>query len=131
MASDWMENPTMVIENATDIQANMIILRKFVHKLFFHTNGGNIHVQVLVALGEELSTIMQTIGWWLKSTSQGMWLTDLQLAKESTCTGWLLFLAGDYDHEAFSQEIWDFIGVQVAIQLLKMQQNAMSRQNQT
>jgi len=57
---------------------------------------------------------MQTIGWWLKSTFQGMWLTDLQSAKETTCAGWLLFFAGDYDREALSHEIWEFTGVQVA-----------------
>jgi len=64
---------------------------------------------------EDFTTIMQTIGWWLKSTSQGMWLTDLQLAEEAMCMGWLLFLDGDYDHEALMQEIWNFIGIQVAI----------------
>jgi len=32
------------------------------------------------------------------------------------CVGWLLFSAGDYDREALSREIWEFIGVQVAIQ---------------
>jgi len=39
----------------------------------------------------ELSTIMEMIGWWLKSMEQGMWKTDLQLAEEMICTGWLLY----------------------------------------
>jgi len=44
-----------------------------------------------------------------------MWLTDLQSAKETTCAGWLLFSAGDYDQEALSKKIWEFTGVQVAV----------------
>ncbi len=67
------------------------------HKLFLHTTGGDYHIQVLMGSEEDLSTIMQTIGWWLKSTSQGMWLTDLQSVEETTCAGWLLFSVGDYD----------------------------------
>jgi len=31
------------------------------------------------------------------------------------CAGWLLFSARDYDCEALMQEIWNFLGVQVAI----------------
>jgi len=83
--------------------------------LFLHTTGGDCHAQVLMGTNEDFSTIMQTIGWWLKSTSQGMWLTDLQSTEETMCTGWLLFSASDYDQEKLTQEIWNFIGVQVAI----------------
>jgi len=68
-----------------------------------------------MGLEENLATIMQTIGWWVKSTSQGMWLTDLQAAEEMTCTGWLLFSAGNYDREAISRGIGEFTSVQVVI----------------
>jgi len=44
-----------------------------------------------------------------------MWLTDLQSAEETTCAGWLLFSAGNYNKEALMQEIWNFTGVQVTI----------------
>jgi len=44
-----------------------------------------------------------------------MWLMDLQLAEETTCTGWLSFSAGDYDQEELCCEIWEFRGVQVAV----------------
>jgi len=64
---------------------------------------------------DDLTTIMQTIGWWLKSTFQGMWLTDLQSTEEMTCTGWLLFSTSNYNREALSYEIWEFTGMQVAI----------------
>jgi len=114
-ASDREEQPTQLIENPTDIPLTLPILRKFVHKLFLRTNGGEYHIQVLMGSEEDLSTILQTIGWWLKSTSQGMWLTDLQSAEETTCAGWLLFSAGDYDRAELSREIWEFTGVQVAI----------------
>jgi len=68
-----------------------------------------------MGMEEDFSTIMQTIGWWLKSTSQGMWLTDLQSAKDTMCARWLLFSADEYDREALTQEIWNFISVQVTI----------------
>jgi len=71
-AADRMEDPTLLIENTTDVPTNLLLLRKFVHKLFLRTTGGELHVQVLMGSNENLATIMQTIGWWLKSTSQGM-----------------------------------------------------------
>jgi len=85
-----MEHPLLVIENQTDIPT-LLILKKVIHKLLLCTMGGDYHVQVLMGSKENLSTIMQMIGWWVKSTSQGMWMTDLQSAEEMTCAGWLLF----------------------------------------
>jgi len=77
--------------------------------------GGVYCVQVLLGTDNDLETIMETIGWWLKSTEQGMWCTDLQTAEESMCAGWLLFSVDEYDHEALSQEIWNLAGVHVAL----------------
>jgi len=114
-SDDRRENLINCIENPTDIPLNLPLLKKFVHKLFLRTTGGDYHVQVLMGSEEEFPTIIQTIGWWLKSTSQGMWITDLQSAEETTCAGWLLFSVGDYDQEALSKEIWDFTGVQVVV----------------
>jgi len=113
--TDWNEDQSPLIENSMDIPTTLPLLQKFVHKLFLQTTGGDYHVQVLMGSQYDLSTIMQTIGWWLKSTSQGMWLTDLQLVEDTICTGWLLFSAGDYNQEALTQEIWNFTGIQVAI----------------
>jgi len=93
--TDRNEAPSQLIENLTDIPTALPLLCKFVHKLFLRTTGGNYHVQVLMGSQEDLATIMQTISWWLKSTSQGMWLTDLQLAEDTMCAGWLLISAGD------------------------------------
>jgi len=112
---DRARQPTLVIKNPMDIPNTLPILRKFVHKLFLCTTGGDYHLQVLIGSEEDLATIMQTIGWWLKSTYQGMWLMDLQSAEETMCPGWLLFSASDYDCKELSREIWDFADVQVAI----------------
>jgi len=114
-ASDCLEDTPLLIENLTDVLTALLLLCISVHKLFLRTSGGDYHVQVLMGLQEDISTLMQTIGWWLKSTSQAMWLTDLQLAEDTTCAGWLLFLASDYDREALTQEICKFTGVQVAV----------------
>jgi len=111
--SNCIEQPTQLIENPTDIPLTLPILRKFIHKLFLCTTGGDYHIQV-IGSKEDLSIIMQTVGWWLKSTLQGMWLMDLQSAKEATCAGWSLFSARDYDREELSHKIWEFTGVQVA-----------------
>jgi len=53
----------------------------------------------------ELFTVMEAIGWWLKSTKQGMWKTNLQLDKETLCAGWLLYLVEEYDCKALCKEI--------------------------
>jgi len=59
----------MLIKNLMNIPTNLILLKKLVHKLFLQTTGGDCHVQVLMGLEEDLSTIMQMIDWWLKSTT--------------------------------------------------------------
>jgi len=56
------------------------------------------------------------IGWWSKSTKQGMWWMDLQSAEDTLCASWLLFLAEEYNCEALSHEIWNLTGVKVAFQ---------------
>ncbi len=42
----------LLIENPTDIPMALLLLKKFVHKLFLRTTGGAYHVQVL--LGTEI-----------------------------------------------------------------------------
>jgi len=43
------------------------------------------------------SAIMDNIGWWFKSTDQGMWLMPLQKSKETVCLGWLLYSADEFN----------------------------------
>jgi len=105
----------ILIKNPTDIPMALPLLKKFIHKLFLQTTGGAYHVQVLIGTDNNLETIMETIGWWLKSMEQGMWRMDLQDAEDTLCTGWLLFSADEYDHEALSHKIWNLTGVQVAL----------------
>jgi len=76
---------------------------------------GVYHIQVLMGTEEDLAMIMEMIGWWLKSTKQGMWRMDLQTAEESLCAGWLLFSAKEYDREALSCKIWNLTGIHVAL----------------
>jgi len=57
---------------------------------------------------------MQMIGWWLKLAEQGMWVTPLQMAEDTICTGWLLHSTDKYDREAILQEFWNCTGLQVA-----------------
>ncbi len=105
----------ILIEKPTDIPTALPLFKKFVHKLFLRTTGGAYHVQVLLGTNTDLETIMETIGWWLKSTEQGMWRMDLQDAEDTICAGWLLFSADEYDREALSHEIWNLTGVRVAL----------------
>jgi len=105
----------ILIKNPTNIPTSLPLLKKFVHKLFLQTTRGAYHVQVLMGTEQDLATIMETIGWWLKLMEQGMWCTNLQMAKDSLCARWLLFSADEYDREALSQEIWNLTGVLVAL----------------
>jgi len=83
----------LLIKNPTDIPMALPLLKKFVNKLFLQTIGGNYYVQVLIGTEVDLETVMQTIGWWLRSTKQGMWKAPLQFAENTVCIGWLLYLA--------------------------------------
>jgi len=73
--------------------------------------GGAYHVQVLLGTEQDLVTIMETIGWWLKLMEQGMWRTNLQTAEDSMCARWLLFLANNT-----IGKIWNLVGVHIALQ---------------
>jgi len=58
---------------------------------------------------------MENIGWWLRSTKQGMWKAQLQQAEETTGLGWLLFLADEFDKEALKVQIWETTGVHMVL----------------
>jgi len=57
------------------------------------------HFQVVLGSEEDMEMIMQMIGWWLKSTAQGMWCTGLQYSEETASAGWILFSADEYNRE--------------------------------
>jgi len=64
---------------------------------------------------DKVEVIMENIGWWFKTTDQGMWQMPLQKAEETVCLGWLLYSADKYNREALCREIWQFTGVSVAL----------------
>jgi len=105
----------LLIENPMDIPTALPLLKKFVHKLFLRMTGGAYHVKVLLRTEQELSAIMETVNWWLKSMEQGMWRMDLQSAEDTICTGWLLYSVEEYDREALCTEIWNLTGMQTAL----------------
>jgi len=120
----------ILIENLTDIPMALPLLKKFMHKIFLCTTGGAYHVQVLLGTKQDQAMIMETICWWLKSTKQGMWRTDLQMAEDSMCNGWLLFLADKYDWEALSHKIWNLMGVHVALRYWAIDDGAKKKEKQ-
>jgi len=115
-AESVQDKEGILIKNPTNILMSLPLLKKFVHKLFLQTTGGAYHMQVCMGMEQDLVTIMETIGWRLKSMEQGMWRTDLQMAEDSLCAGWLLFSANEYDREALSQEIWNLTGILMELQ---------------
>jgi len=46
---------------------------------------------------------------------QGMWVSPLQMVEDTTCFGWLLYSANEYDWEELCKEIWYFVVVNVAL----------------
>jgi len=71
----------------------------------------------MVGLMEMPTKTMGNISWWLQFTEQGMWVSPLQRAKDTTCLGWLLYSANEYDYKELCKEIGAFIGVQVALHI--------------
>jgi len=69
----------------------------------------------MVGMEAEPPTVVKDISWWLQSTKQGMWPSQLQVAKDTACLGWLLFSTDELDKEALHKEIWQMTGVQVAL----------------
>jgi len=53
----------------------------------------------MVGLMELPTKIMENISWWLQFMEQGMWVSPLQMAEDTTCLGWLLYSADEYDQE--------------------------------
>jgi len=109
------DEEALMVENPTDIPTSLPLLKKFVNKLFLRTMGGNYYIQVLLGTDVNLDMVMQTIGWWLKSTKQGMWKAPLQFAENTVCVGWLLYPADEYDCKALCRDIWQLTRIQVAL----------------
>jgi len=74
--------------------------KKYAYHLPICPTGGQVYPKVFFGFMEPPDKIMENIGWWLRSTEQGMWKAQLQQVEETTGLGWLLFLADEFDKEA-------------------------------
>jgi len=104
-----------VITKPGDFPSLVSNIRSYAHHLFIRPGGGTYYPKFFVGLMEPPASIMANIGWWFKSTDQGMWQMDLQDAEETVCLGWLLYSADEFDRAALCREIWQFSGVSVAL----------------
>jgi len=104
-----------VLTKPGDFPSLVSNIRSYAHRLFICPGGGTYYPKIFVGLMEPPASIMANIGWWFKSTNQGMWQMDLQDAEETVCLGWLLYLADEFDRAALCREIWQFLGVSVAL----------------
>jgi len=78
----------------------------YAHCLYVQPDRGTCYPQLFFGFMDKPSAIVENIGWWFKSTDQGMWPMTLQNAEETTCLGWLLYSANEFDRETLCQEIW-------------------------
>jgi len=104
-----------VLAKPEDFPTMLSNLRIYVHRLYLHLDGGTCYPQIFFGFMDKPSAVMENIGWWFKSTSQGMWQMTLQKAEGMTCMGWLLYSADEFDREALCREIWQFTGVLISL----------------
>jgi len=104
-----------VITKPEDFPSLLSNLRIYVHRLYIRPSGGTCHPRIFFGFMAKPEAIMENIGWWFKTTDQGMWQMPLQKAEETVCLGWLLYSADKYNREALCREIWQFTGVSVAL----------------
>jgi len=106
---------TTTIEDPDELPASLSSLKKYTPKAWIRLKGGTIYPKILVGLNMDPATLVEDISWWLQSTKQGMWPSQLQDAEETVCLGWLLYSTDELDKEALRKEIWQMTGVQVAL----------------
>jgi len=115
MASDRQAGTT-VIEDPEKIPTSFSNLKNYMPKAWLCLKGGMMYPKILLGMSHKPETVVEDIGWWLRSTLQGIWLAQLQDAEETTCLGWLLFSMDEMDKEALRKEIWQMTGGQVVLQ---------------
>jgi len=91
----WQRIP--VLAKPEDFPTMLLNLRIYVHRLYLHLDGGTCYPQIFFGFMDKPSAVMENIGWWFKSTDQGMWQMTLQKAEETTCMGWLLYSTDEFD----------------------------------
>jgi len=106
---------TTAIEDPDELPTSFLSIKKYTPKAWAWLKGGTVYPKILVGLEMAPTTVVEDISWWLQYTKQGMWPSQLQVAEETTCLGWLLFSTDKLDKEALQKEIWQIMGVQVAL----------------
>jgi len=106
---------TTVIRDPDELPTTLSNLKKYMPKIWLRLKGGTLYPKIMVGMENNPDMVVEDISWWLKSTTQGMWPAQLQDAEDTTCLGWLLFSTDEMDKEALHKEIWQMMGVQVAI----------------
>jgi len=61
---------------------------------------------------------------------QGMWMAPLQNVEDTTCLGWLLYSADEYDKEVLTKKIWSFMGVHTALRFIEINDGILRKTNQ-
>jgi len=70
---------------------------------------------ILLSSSVQPSQLVEKLGPWLSATRQGMWIRQLPLAEQTTCLGWLLYLAPEYNLSLLCQQIKKDSGIDVVL----------------
>jgi len=81
-----------------------------------HIQVGSVqHPQMFLSSTHSPDHLVQAMSPWLNATQQGMWPRQLPEAEETSCLGWLLFLAPEFDLKALRRKIQKATGVEVGM----------------
>jgi len=73
------------------------------------------HPSILLRSSVPPSQVVEKLGPWLSVTRQRMWIRQLPLAEQTTCIGWLLYSAPEYNLSLLRQQIKTDTGIDVAL----------------
>jgi len=116
MDSSQQEAGTTVIEDPDKLPTSFSSLKNYSPKAWIRLKGGTLYPKILVGMETDPAPVVEDISWWLQSTKQGMWPSQLQEAEETTYLGWLLFSTDELDKKVLCKETWQMTGDQVALQ---------------
>jgi len=77
--------------------------------------GDKRHPSILLRSSVRPSQVVEYLEPWLSATKQGMWICQLPLAEQTTCIGWLLYSAPEYNLSWLRQQLKQDTGIDVAL----------------
>jgi len=77
--------------------------------------GDTRHPSLLLGSSVPPMQLVDNLGPWLHTTRQGMWIRQLPLAERTSCIGWLLYSAPEYNLSTLRQHIKQDTGIEVAL----------------